>query len=142
MISVTGLVDTGNQLYHPLSKKPVIIVEAQYLESIVPQMVMSFIRNIDQLGEAKLDDVDNKWLSRLSMMPYRGVGQKMGMLCTIQPDQVIIKAENGEYKTSHVLLGGSEGILSSEGLYQAIVHPDVLMESRTGDFDYGEAVKC
>lgn len=138
-ITVTGLVDTGNQLYHPLSKKPVMIVEAKQLESLVPQSVLSIIHHIDQWGGVK-NGTDINWLNRLSIMPYRGVGQKMGLLCTLHPDQVIIRTKTDTFCTNDVLVGLSPSSLSRDGLFAAIVHPDLLRESALEEMKFGEVV--
>jgi stage II sporulation protein GA (sporulation sigma-E factor processing peptidase) len=47
-------------------------------------------------------------------------------MMAIKPDKVVIVSRQGQIETSKVLVGLRSGRLSSDGAYQAIIHPHLL----------------
>jgi len=129
IIQCKGLVDTGNQLYDPISRKPVMILEAKQL-SILPEFYMGLYQN----GEFQLekyhqlsDQVESKWLTRTQLIPFRSVGKNMEFILALRPDKVVIQTEEQkDLFQSKVLVGLDFGQLSNDQAYQAIIHPDLL----------------
>ncbi|TVY09589.1 sigma-E processing peptidase SpoIIGA [Paenibacillus cremeus] len=125
--SCTGLIDTGNQLYDPLTKTPVMVMEAgQWVEQI-PEAWMQKIRRseVDQLVSA-IGTEPFIWQDRLRLVPYRGVNRNTQFMLAIKPDRVVITTEGKQVEASKVLIGLDGGRLSSDNAYQAIIHPSLL----------------
>ncbi len=122
-----GLVDTGNQLYEPLTRMPVLIAEASLWEAKIPLSWMQSIRNsnVDTLF-ADVHDEPFAWQDRLRLIPYRGVNRSTQFMIAVKPDRVIITHQETQYETSQVLVAFDGGVLSARGDYQVIIHPALL----------------
>lgn len=140
-VLVKGLIDTGNKLYHPLNMKPVIIVEARSLKPVIPPHFLERLSRMDEWGKKEWD-VEDKWLARLSFIPYRSVGQTGDILPTLAPDEVVIRYGDGVVRTDRVMVGLSPVPLSADGLFQAVIHPDLLQERLEKHIEQGEALQC
>ncbi|WJH33091.1 sigma-E processing peptidase SpoIIGA [Paenibacillus aurantius] len=123
----TGLIDTGNHLYDPLTKTPVMIMEAGQWKEVLPETWMKRIRQaeVDQIVAA-LGTEEFAWQDRLRLVPYRGVNRGTQFMLAIKPDRVTVRYNEKRVETQKVLVGLDGGQLSSDGAYQAILHPTLL----------------
>ncbi|SMB96412.1 stage II sporulation protein GA (sporulation sigma-E factor processing peptidase) [Desulfonispora thiosulfatigenes DSM 11270] len=128
-VDTEALVDTGNQLKDPISKDPVMVMEYDKLTGIIPddltQMLKSKnIPSIDvQVGTFK----DDKWNTRIRLIPFSSLGNHNGMLIGIKPDEVMIQDGNNLYKNSNVVVAIYHRKLSPQGTYHALLHTDLLL---------------
>lgn len=127
-IECSGLIDTGNQLYEPLSKTPVMMMETVCFQGKMPTTLMEQIDQVKNLAQLDFDSLglSTNWLQRIRLVPYRGVRQAMEIMFAIRPDQVEIIHDNQRYITEKVLIGFNTQPLSRDGVFQAIVHPALL----------------
>ncbi len=125
--SCIGLVDTGNQLYDPLTRTPVMVMEASLWEEDLPASWISSIREakVDRLV-AGLDCPTFAWQDRLRLVPYRGVNRNSQFMLALKPDKVEIAREGQVFETRRVLIGLDGGKLASDGAYRAIIHPSMV----------------
>ena len=72
VIDAIGLIDTGNQLSDPIRKMPVIFIHGNLARDIVPQALLED----DAVKAYSEGAISDEWLSRISMIPYRGVSGK------------------------------------------------------------------
>ncbi|GIM47461.1 sporulation sigma-E factor-processing peptidase [Collibacillus ludicampi] len=130
-----GLLDTGNSLTDPLSRLPVAVADWSVFRSVLPEtIVRAFEHGKDPMSQLGGSEIDAEWQSRLRLVPYRGIGNAMGMLLAFRPDQCICRRENEEYPYERLLIGLNPKGLSSDGTYQMILHPSFLTTStRTGE---------
>ncbi|SMF88377.1 stage II sporulation protein GA (sporulation sigma-E factor processing peptidase) [Paenibacillus uliginis N3/975] len=123
-IMCTGLLDTGNQLSDPLTRTPVMVMEASLWESYLPP---AWCKKLAEGEPDKLimemGSTDFVWQDRLRLVPYRGVNRGAAFMLAIKPDLVQIELGGKEYVTAKVLIGFDGGTLSGEGAYRAIIHP-------------------
>ncbi|CAI6020427.1 sigma-E processing peptidase SpoIIGA [Cohnella sp. JJ-181] len=134
--SCRGLVDTGNRLYDPLTRIPVMIVEAALWRDELPEGWADRLKteSADRLiGE--LDDADGglpALRDRYRLVPYRAAGGNSKLMLAVKPDSVSIADPAGQGDACvhrRVLVGLDGGSLSSEGAYRAIVHADLTVAS-------------
>lgn len=131
-VSCKGLLDTGNQLADPLTRTPVMVMEALLWKEKLP---VTWLERLTE-GEPdklvlELDDAEFEWRDRLRLVPYRGVNRGSAFMLAIKPDFVEIRIG---YQTSHavkVLIGLDGGSLSGDKSYQAIIHPDLVQDARS-----------
>jgi stage II sporulation protein GA (sporulation sigma-E factor processing peptidase) len=125
--SCTGLIDTGNQLYDPLTKTPVMVMEAAQWSEQIPEAWMQKIRQaeVDQIVTA-IGTEPFVWQDRLRLVPYRGVNRNTQFMLAIKPDRVVITTGETQIEAMKVLIGLDGGRLSSDNAYQAIIHPSLL----------------
>lgn len=128
VLTCTGLIDTGNQLYDPLTRRPVMIMEAGRWEGYLPAEWVERIRSADaDRLIADYGQQSDEWQDRLRLVPYRGVNRHTQFMLAVKPDQVIVTYEGRRIATDKVLIGLDGGTLSHDHTYHAIIHP-ALME--------------
>ncbi|MFC5467171.1 sigma-E processing peptidase SpoIIGA [Cohnella suwonensis] len=129
---VKALLDTGNRLYDPLTRTPVLIMESGVWEDQLPEGWHDRLKNEspDRLltdattGSAAVDQW--KWAHRIRLVPFRAVNGSSKLMLAIKPDCVLLSREgHPPIQVNRVLVGLDGGTMSSEGTYRAIVHPDV-----------------
>lgn len=128
--SVKGLLDTGNRLYDPLTRIPVMIIEASIWKEVLPAGWCERLKgeSADKLiSELDADDAVNyRWGNRLRLVPFRAVSGNSRLMLAIKPDSVVLSREgHPPMHVNRVLIGLDGGVMSAEGVYQAIIHPDM-----------------
>ncbi|WP_339062332.1 sigma-E processing peptidase SpoIIGA [Tepidibacillus marianensis] len=126
-----GLIDTGNQLHDPITRKPVLIIEAgevPFLPTILQEAYSNRQFELERF-EQITEQIDPKWLSRIHLIPFRSVAKEMTFLLAIRPDKVVIHDSQKQVETQKVLIGLDYGHLSIDQSYQAIIHPELLLAS-------------
>lgn len=107
---VKALLDTGNSLIEPISRKPVCIIEEEILARITLENPL-FLRAI----------------------PYRSIGCEQGTLYGVEIPKIKIFAENTCYTAENVICAGAPHKLSTKGVYQMILHPALFTEENIDD---------
>ena len=107
-ISCVGLWDTGNSLYDPLSKKPVLVLEKSEL-----------VKHSIHIKK-----------EQYRIIPYHSLGTKQGVLEAFVADKVVVTSLVEEKRADgmereKVIIGIYEGKLSQDGCYQMILHPEM-----------------
>lgn len=124
-VQLKGLVDSGNQLYDPLTKRPVMIVSLQKTSHFFPNELLQIVSNIDHLWNEKTDFSD-EWASRISVIPFQVVGAKNKLMVCVKPDKVIFRREDDQFETEQLLIAFVDQQLSSDDAFDAIVHPKLV----------------
>lgn len=123
-LGLTGLVDTGNNLRDPVSNLPVVVVDWEPLRKIMPGEVSAFFLSTwDSMPERLSDTPMGK---RLRLIPYESLSGRKGVLPGFRPDHVVILEKNGQRVKKDAIVGVSGERLSPSGLYQALLHPDLV----------------
>ncbi|ANS75105.1 sigma-E processing peptidase SpoIIGA [Paenibacillus yonginensis] len=123
-----GLIDTGNQLTDPLTRMPVMVMEAGLWQDVLPpgwkeKLAQGQADNLLlELGEMDVFP----WRDRLRLVPYRGINKGSQFMLAMKPDEVRIKIGEQMHVSRRALIGLDGGKLSSEGGYQAIIHPSLV----------------
>ncbi|HHV72711.1 MAG TPA: sigma-E processing peptidase SpoIIGA [Clostridia bacterium] len=130
VVSLQGLLDTGNSLKDPLSSFPVIIVEYHSIKNLFPvelQSIFEQFRNIENLNQILDLTKEELWLSRLRFIPYSSVGKAKGMMLGFKPDEVSINCNDQIIRVKEVIIAVCNRQLSSKGDYSALLHPALVM---------------
>lgn len=90
--TVKGLVDSGNQLYDPLTKLPVMILSILPVREHLPEEIAVLAEDATRLldGSATLPD---EWAGRVRFIPAKTVG-KQSLLLAYKPDEVQLTSGN------------------------------------------------
>lgn len=123
-VIVNGMLDTGNLLKEPITKAPVIVVEASSLEEVIP---MQILRNVQSI--LKGEDVfisEQEYMSRFRVIPFTSLGKQNGMLLGIKSDYIVL---NGQNRINDVIVGIYEKSLTKNGNYTALIGLDILERS-------------
>jgi stage II sporulation protein GA (sporulation sigma-E factor processing peptidase) len=128
-IALKGLIDSGNQLYDPITKTPVMIVDMNELKQILPQSIIENFTLAHVFNFTEEKDME-KWHHRLRIIPYRVVGKEQQFLLALKPDKIMIHYENQWLEVTRGLIGLNESNLSTDGEYQCIVHPKMVQTAK------------
>ncbi|MCS1350630.1 sigma-E processing peptidase SpoIIGA [Mechercharimyces sp. CAU 1602] len=123
-IQCMGLVDTGNQLRDPMSRDPVVMVEWESVLPFIPESLQKIMKS-DNWWDY-IHQLPPEWTTRIRIVPYRSAGNDGKMLLALKPDHIEVKVGDQTHVTKKVLLGLQDHRLSSDGTYQAIIHPSCM----------------
>lgn len=100
-IKVKAFLDTGNQLYDPIFRRPVSVIWEGALNGL-------------------FDEVEGT-----AMIPYRSVGQERGMLPAAAADGIRIEMDGQKRYLKKPLIAVSRTPLSPDGSYGLLLHTEV-----------------
>lgn len=104
-VSLRGLVDTGNSLQDPVTKKPVHVINAEIGKKLLETYSMA--------------------KKGFTYIPYRSIGNANGMMPAIYIDTMEINLEE-KLIITHPLIGIVQTELSSNMHFQMIINPEVI----------------
>ncbi|AYV71259.1 sigma-E processing peptidase SpoIIGA [Bacillus sp. PK3-056] len=128
--SIKGLVDSGNQVYDPISRLPVMFVSLKNIEKDMPAQI---IRLTDQ-PEAIIygsQPIAPEWESKMRIIPYKVVGKDHQLLIAVKPDCLFLKKEQEVIAVEKGLISFTNQVLSAEGIFDCIVHPKMLLGKKS-----------
>ena len=67
-----------------------------------------------------------EWANKISIIPYKVVGQEKKLIAGIKPDKLILYKGEETIETSHLIIAFVNQKLSSDGAFDCIVHPKIL----------------
>lgn len=103
-IRVKALIDTGNSLVEPISKKPVSIIEKESLEGCLDSLRANDFR----------------------VIPFCSVGESKGVLQGFTVKKIIIYGRERIYISKKIMIGIAQDKISVKNGYQMILHPKLL----------------
>lgn len=124
-----GFVDTGNFLIEPISHRPVVIADAEWLLPVLSEEYQALVHTYIQQGVIDYDWMARKQLSRAKWIPYQTIGEDCGNLLGIQCSRLILQSGK-EYKSiCPVVVGISRTAVASGKNYQFIIPEALIRES-------------
>ena len=126
-IETKAMIDTGNLLKEPISNTPVIVVEHTLLYDCMPKEILNNLENI--LGgdfENISEEVKNKYISKLKVIPFSSLGKQNGMLIGIKTEEVTVINDENENKINNVIIGIYNKSLTKRGEYRALIGIELL----------------
>ncbi len=102
-VEIRALIDTGNGLIEPVSKKPVAILEENKWENL------------------------RMWMKpeKFKMIPYHSIGKENGMLEGYEVGAMEVKGDTGEKQFDKVIIAIFKGKISQKGGYEMILPPEL-----------------
>jgi stage II sporulation protein GA (sporulation sigma-E factor processing peptidase) len=121
-----GFLDTGNSLKDPLTNKPVIVAEYDWLRNCLPDdFKQAMETNLDE--EHMLDElIVTSWSNRLRLIPFTSIGKKNGMLVGIRADEVKVDLGQQNSLFKNIVIGIYRGKLTNQGQYQMLVPAEIV----------------
>ena len=128
-IQTEALVDTGNMLKEPITNTPVVVIEHTLLYDIIPKEILNHLEDIIGGDFEKIpEEIRNKYISKLKLIPFSSLGKQNGMLIGIKPEYLkIIKKEEideeqeEKMEITNVILGIYDKSLTKKGEYRALM---------------------
>lgn len=122
-----AMIDTGNLLKEPITNIPVIIVERTLLYEIIEKEILNNLEEILSGNFEKVpDNIRNKYLSKLKVIPFKSLGKENGMLLGIKVDKVIIENEDEKKIIDKAIIGIYDKSLTKRGEYRALLGIDMI----------------
>lgn len=125
IFTFNGLVDSGNQLYDPLSKMPVMFVSIKNQFESFPDPIKQMSTDSESIIMGQVEILP-EWQNRLRIIPCSVVGQESQLIVAIKPDLIQINKGNEEFLCEKGLVSFTMQQLSSDDTFQCIVHPKML----------------
>lgn len=126
-VETVAMIDTGNLLKDPISNTPVIVVEHSLLYDILPKQILN---NLEKILGGELEnipeDVKEKYISKLKVIPFSSLGRQNGMLLGIKADEINIESEDGNITKDNIIVGIYDKSLTKRGEYRALVGMNLL----------------
>ena len=123
-IITKALIDTGNMLKEPITNTPVVVIEHTLLYDVLPKEILNHLEEIIG-GDFKEipEEIKNKYVSKLKLIPYSSLGKQNGMLLGIKAKKlIIVKGEEKEkIEKENIILGIYDKSLTKKGEYRAII---------------------
>jgi stage II sporulation protein GA (sporulation sigma-E factor processing peptidase) len=120
-----GLVDSGNQLYDPISKMPVMFVSVKNMVEELPEDLRTITVNSDQVMMGGLE-ISSEWEHRMRIIPYKVMGQEHQLVIAVRPDKILFYQNKEASMVEKGLISFTMQQLSSDDTFQCIVHPKML----------------
>ncbi|MBP8819056.1 MAG: sigma-E processing peptidase SpoIIGA [Syntrophomonadaceae bacterium] len=121
-----GFLDTGNGLKDPLTKRPVVVAEYEFLKPCLPQdFQQAFDDNRDE------DDILNRlshssWANRLRIIPFSSIGRKNGILVGVRADSILVNMGKKNVLHNNVVIGIYRDKLSQDGSYHLLIPSEIV----------------
>ena len=126
-IEIKAMLDTGNLLKEPISGMPVIVVEHTKLYDIIPKEILN---NLDKILGGDLEsipeEIKEKYLTKLKVIPYSSLGKQNGMILGIKADKIKIIKEDEKIIKNNIIIGIYNKSLTKRGEYNGLVGIELL----------------
>ena len=116
-VTVLALRDTGNTLQDPVTGRPVVVIEGEKLQPLVPELPVLDRQSLSHPVDLLRDLEGELGGLRLQLLPYRAVGVECGMLLALRVD----RARYGPWEYRNCLTALSPTPLSDGGGYCALI---------------------
>lgn len=131
-VQIKALVDTGNSLKEPITKKKVMVVDYRILKDLLPSEVEKLIVANDKgdylMLEKQLDLLKSDFFP--TMIPYKSIGGQSTII-GFTPDFVEVKFNDNEKICKDIIVGLYSGSLTNEMGYNGLLN----FEMKWGDLD-------
>ena len=126
-IKTKAMIDTGNLLKDPLTNTPVIVIEHTLLYDCMPKEILN---NLEQILGGELEkipeEIRNKYISKLKLIPFSSLGKQNGMLLGIKSEYVNIIQKDKNRKKENVIIGIYNKSLTKKGEYRALIGIELI----------------
>ncbi len=119
---IKAIIDTGNFLREPITKTPVVVIEKNALNDIVPNYILD---NLDKIINGENIEL-GEYISKIRLIPFTSLGKENGILLGIKADGILVELEENTIRIKEVILGLYNGKLTKNGKYEALIGLDLL----------------
>ena len=130
-IHTQGFLDTGNQLYNPYTKKPVIILDYRLLKEYLPKSKYYYVEEYHRTGQFRYEKLNADGPLVWFPLPYSTIHDKFAVMpaCTIK--KLVFHKTNTIYQ--NVTAGISKESFMDKNQYRVLLH-EGLNPKKRGEF--------
>lgn len=128
-IEVNAILDTGNNLKDPVSNLPVIVVEYEAMQLVLPDRLSLVFDDIkEEINYEKLCRLleNTDLILKIRLIPFSTIGKQNGMLVGVKPDIVRLTGKKCKREVKDVVIGIYNNKISKTGEYKALLYPEIL----------------
>jgi Sporulation factor SpoIIGA. len=129
-IHTKGLMDSGNCLYDPIFKKPVMVIENRLLQELLPAQKyqeLEAVKNcLDGNDMSELPEIGNEYGLSLKFIPYQSIGKEKGMMLGLVLDKVIVHSGKETLCNERVTAAICDNHLSVKDDYHILLHKELI----------------
>lgn len=121
-----AFLDTGNGLRDPLTNRPVVVAEYEFLKNYLPEdfrqvfdLTMDENDMLDKLSESS-------WANRLRIIPFSSIGKKNGILVGVRADSIVVNTGKEDLIHNNVVIGIYRDQLSKDGSYHLLIPAEIM----------------
>ena len=139
--NINVILDTGNLLTAPITKTPVLILEAEKLKNIIPKNILDNIEDV--IYNKSFENLDEDIELRCSIIPFSSIGKNNGIIMGFRPDYIKIYTDEGEEIRKKVIVGIYNNKIGKNGLYSGLIGLNLLNEDFRigGKYEYNSIIK-
>ena len=123
-LNIKVILDTGNLLTEPITNTPVLIVEENKVNKIIPKDILESLENM--LHGNTLDEIDEDLKKRCSIIPFSSIGKSNGIMLGFRPDYIKIHMQSREEIRKKVLIGIYQNKITKNGVYSGLMGLNLL----------------
>ncbi len=123
-----GWLDTGNFLTEPISRRPVVVADPVWIQSILPEEYRDLVSVYIEEGRIDYDRIADKRLKKARWIPYQAVGEAQGDMLGILCAKMILRVRDICMIREQVIVGISRTPLSDRNRYQMLLHTDIVKQ--------------
>ncbi len=124
-----GFLDTGNSLIDPLTNKPVLVAEYNFIKACLPNDIQAAMENTSDQEEMLNELTNSAWASRLRLIPFTSIGKRNGLLIGVRADEVIITTLKKLFIHKNIIVAIYLDRLSHEGDYQMLIPFNIIQSN-------------
>ncbi|ASF39320.1 sigma-E processing peptidase SpoIIGA [Halobacillus halophilus] len=124
-----GMVDSGNQLIDPISRKMVFLADHTVMGQFLEPEVLEKLQ-VDQILTS-MEELPSDIQSSVRLVPFQAAGSKGQLLVTVLVDQISIVTPQGNLEMKQPLVGVQHHDLTHDRLYQMLIHPHIMVKGKT-----------
>ncbi|EZH67158.1 hypothetical protein DH09_04280 [Bacillaceae bacterium JMAK1] len=119
-----ALIDTGNHLKDPITRKPVMVATLSVLESVLSN---ESLENFSTWLNAEGTEGENPWNENVRIIPYQAIGKEHGFLFAIQATEIeMVVSGESSHILNRALIAFETRAVSSEDRFQCIIPPEMV----------------
>ena len=130
------MIDTGNMLKDPITGAPVVVVEKEILQDIIPRGVLEHLEK--WMGGEQIDEEFRKenieYMSKLRVIPFTSLGKQNGMLIGLKANKLILEKEEEVEEIKNIIIGIYDKPFSKKGNYHALIGLDIWEGSKKDEY--------
>ena len=124
---IRAMIDTGNFLKDPITNSPVLIVEKNSLNNILPKKILENTEKILE-GKYEFQNDEMEYASNFRVLPFSSLGKQNGMLLGFKVDQIETNINDDEIQRRDIIIGIYEKKLSNKKNYEGLIGLNCIEE--------------
>ncbi|MFG6118159.1 sigma-E processing peptidase SpoIIGA [Thalassobacillus sp. B23F22_16] len=124
----TGLVDSGNQLVDPLTKKLVFLGDEEVFQAFVSEEEWTALKEVEETFD--INRIPESLQDSVHFVPYQGAGGERKLMLAIQLSKIELVSEGKNICMHAPLLGMQFGKMTDDDSYHVLLHPEMMQKGK------------